>query len=155
MNNRKKICICLIIISSCFIVASLLLYSDKTKKNNEDYLYKDVTGVVDDLYLSDITYSKVGIYYIFTAKLNRKESKIYDLNEYSVYFLDNENNLIYLLDGSKLGQFSDAFDYIDINFSINYDLTNLKDVEIVKKEYGFKINKDLRNKVKNSNVNEW
>ena len=62
--------------------------------------------------------------------------------------LDNDENLIYLIDGSRLGDFNYDSNQKIIDSQIDYDVKLATKAVIVNKNYGYKINKDIRKSIK-------
>lgn len=144
MKFKYKILI--LVISLLLLSIAIILYFNK--ENPEYYLRKEVTGTVTDLKIKNFSYEKVGISYNVKAELIRTNNIEFNCKDYSIYLLDKDNNLIYLVDGEKIGNFDISSDVIKISMDVYYDISSATSMKIIKKEYGYKFNKDLRDSLK-------
>lgn len=142
----KKYGIIASLIAFALIVFGILIAINKN--DPEAYIHKKVTGTVKNLELTDFKLEKIGVYYNFKAILTKTDDSNFKPEDYAIYLLDNDENLIYLIDGSRLGDFNYDSNQKIIDSQIDYDVKLATKAVIVNKNYGYKINKDIRKSIK-------
>lgn len=143
---KKKHKTLILIIGTVLLVSGIIIFLNR--KNPEYYLRKEVTGILTNIRIENFSSEKIGILYNVTADLIKDSNVQFECNEYSIYLLDKQNNLIYLIDGSRIGNFDVSSDLMKIDMDIEYEISSVDSMKIIKKEYGYKFNKDLRSSLK-------
>src|SRR5574344_1845540 len=139
---KRKIGKFILVVSIIILIIALLLSFKKNNDNNnqtidESYITKEVTGEVTNLKISNFSITKPSVFYNVNAKLEKLDDSEFNCKDYSIYLLDDENNLIYLVDCEKVGNFNLTSNIIVIDMQLNYEISSVTKIEIVKKEYGY------------------
>ena len=122
----------MILIISCILVLGLYIILKNCFKTPNSLLEKSEFYFEEGISVANLEMVKQEKKYVITFDLKNTNNIQFNCDDYIVYFLDTQNNLLLKFSGNTLGNFDDS-NSIRITYDIAFDISNLDKVIVAKK----------------------